>query len=232
MASPEITVPPVGEAGPTKDLNDLKEYERHKFAIAEVIREAQATDTKDSDFRTQCRELAARLAEDRFNLVVIGRFNRGKSTLMNALLARDYLPTGIVPLTSVITTVRYGSQKQVVLHFIDSGLPLKVPLARLPDYVTQRGNPGNEKKIAFAQIELPVEILRRGFFFVDTPGLGSPIVENTLTTERFLPEADAFVLVTSFESPLSEEEDRILSRVIRRQPASYAPRFSPPFSNF
>ena len=34
-----------------------------------------------------------------------------------------------------------------------------------------------------------------------------------MTTERFLPQADAFVLVTSYESPLSEEEDRILHRI-------------------
>ncbi len=192
---------------------DLKEYEQHKFAMAEIIRSAQAMDSKDGELQSQCRELAARLAEDKFNLVVIGRFSRGKSTLMNALLGREYLPTGIVPLTSVITTVRYGSRKQVVLHFTHSGLSHQVPLSQLPDYVTQKGNPGNVKKVAYAEIELPVEILRRGFFFVDTPGLGSPIVENTLTTERFLPEADAFVLVTSYESPLSEEEDRILNRI-------------------
>lgn len=79
--------------------------------------------------------------------------------------------------------------------------------------MTQKGNPGNAKKIAWAEIQLPVEILRRGFFFVDTPGLGSPIVENTLTTERFLPQADAFILVTSYESPISEEEHRILERI-------------------
>ena len=59
-----------------------------------------------------------------------------------------------------------------------------------------------------AEIQLPAEILRRGFYFVDTPGLGSVIAENTLTTEAFLPEADAFILVTSFDSPLSEEELR------------------------
>jgi len=34
------------------------------------------------------------------------------------------------------------------------------------------------------------------------------IVENTLTAEAFLPEADAFILVTGYESPLSEEELR------------------------
>lgn len=192
---------------------DLKQYEQKKFAIAEVIRSAHAIDTKDETLRSECRDLLARVAEDRFNLLVVGRFSRGKSTLMNAILGGDHLPTGIVPLTSAITTVRYGSRKQVVLNFSNSGLRSEIPLDRLAEYVTQKENPGNVKKLAYAEIELPVEILRRGFFFVDTPGLGSPIIENTLTTERFLPEADAFVLVTSYESPLSEEEDRILQRI-------------------
>lgn len=192
---------------------DLKHYEQGKFAIAEIIRSAQAIDTKDASLLTESRNLLTRLAEDRFNLMVVGRFSRGKSTLMNAMLGDDYLLTGIVPLTSVITTVRYGSRKQVVLHFTDSGLTHEVPLSRLAEYVTQKENPGNVKKIAYAEIQLRVEILRRGFFFVDSPGLGSSIVENTLTTERFLPQVDSFVLVTSYESPLSEEEDRILHRI-------------------
>lgn len=192
---------------------DLKQYEQKKFVLAEVIRSAQAIDTKDASLQSECRDLLTRLAEDQFNLMVVGRFSRGKSTLMNALLGGDYLPTGIVPLTSVITTVRYGSRRQVVLHFRDFGLDREVPLSQLAEYVTQRGNPGNTKRIAWAEIQLPVEILRRGFFFVDTPGLGSPIIENTLTTERFLPQADAFILVTSYESPLSEEEGRILDRI-------------------
>ncbi len=192
---------------------DLKQYEQKKFALAEVIRSAQAIDTKDNDLQADCRSLLTRLAEDQFNLMVVGRFSRGKSTLMNAILGDALLPTGIVPLTSVITTVRYGSRPQVVLHFRDSGLNREVQLSELAAYVTQQGNPGNSKRIAWAEIQLPVEILRRGFFFVDTPGLGSPIIENTLTTERFLPQADAFILVTSFDSPLSEEEGRILERI-------------------
>jgi small GTP-binding protein len=192
---------------------DLKQYEQKKFALAEIIRSAQAIDTGDGDLLSASRDLHARLAEDRFNLLVVGRFSRGKSTLMNAILGGDYLPTGIVPLTSVITTVRYGSRKQVILNFTDSGLSRDVPLSRLAEYVTQKENPGNVKKIAYAEIQFPIELLRRGLFFVDSPGLGSAIIENTVTTERFLPQADAFVLVTSFESPLSEEEDRILHRI-------------------
>ncbi len=188
---------------------DLREYEESKFAIAEILRAAsRCIPEQPSELRERLKTLFARLAEDRFNLVVVGRFNRGKTTLMNAVLGTDRLPTGIVPLTSVITTVAYGSKERVVLKYRNRILDQEITLDALQRHVTQQGNPGNVQGIERAEIELPVEILRRGFHFVDTPGLGSVIVENTLTTEAFLPEADAFILVTSYESPLSEEEIR------------------------
>ncbi|HTW71286.1 MAG TPA: dynamin family protein, partial [Acetobacteraceae bacterium] len=81
------------------------------------------------------------------------------------------------------------------------------------DHITEQGNPGNRRRIRMAEVQMPAELLRRGFYFVDTPGLGSSIIENTRTTEAFLPEADAFILVTSYDSPLSEDELRVL-RVI------------------
>ena len=193
---------------------DLRDYEQDKFAIAELLRSASLCVPKDrSDCQDHIRELFARLAEDRFNLVVIGRFNRGKTSLMNAILGSDRLPTGIVPLTSVITTVGYGSTERVILHYDKRTLPQEVTLDALPDYITQQGNPGNIQGIGTAEVQLPVEILRRGFYFVDTPGLGSAIEENARTTEAYLPEADAFLLVTSYESPLSEDEIRVLRMV-------------------
>jgi len=192
---------------------NLKEYEQAKFSMAEIVRSAQAIDSKDPDLQSAARELLTRLADDRFNLMLVGRFSRGKSTLINAVLGQSYLPTGILPLTSVITTVRYGSRPQAVLNFRNAGLPREIPLSQLPEYVTQQSNPGNVKRVAYAEIQLPVELLRRGLFFVDSPGLGSSITENTETTERFFPEADAFVLITSYDSPLSEEEDRALQRI-------------------
>jgi small GTP-binding protein len=188
---------------------DLRVYEQDKFEIAEVLRSASAIAGPDHGEWHKCaRDLFARLAEDRFNLVLVGRFSRGKSTLTNAILATDRLPTGIVPLTSVITSVAYGSRERVVLKFRDSMLSTEIPIAALPHYVTQQGNPGNAKRIEAAEVQLPAELLRRGFYFVDTPGLGSAIEANTRTTESFLSEADAFLLVTSYESPLSDDEMR------------------------
>lgn len=190
---------------------DLREYEQIKFRLAELIRASGALNSRlPQPVQDQVRELFGRLAEDRFNLVVVGRFSRGKTSLMNAVLGTDRLPTGIRPLTSVITTLTYGSKERAVIHFAGLSLPQEVSLAELPQFITEQGNSANHRRVSVAQVQLPVELLRRGFYFIDTPGLGSPNIENTRTTERFLPEADAFVLVTSYEGPLSDEEVRFL----------------------
>src|SRR5690554_4441188 len=44
----------------------------------------------------------------RMSVVVLGEFNHGKSTVVNALLGEEILPTGITPTTAVITHLVYG----------------------------------------------------------------------------------------------------------------------------
>ena len=192
---------------------DLTQYEQYKFAIGDLLRRATGAAVNSAGWRTKTTPLFTRLAEDRFNLVLVGRFSRGKSSLVNAILGLDRLPTGIVPLTSVITSISYGTEERVILRFRSSLLNQEVPLSDLPLFVTQKGNPGNAKGISEAEVQLPSEFLRRGFFFVDTPGLGSAIQENTRTTQAFLPEADAFIFVTSFDSPLSSDEMQFLRQI-------------------
>ncbi len=135
------------------------------------------------------------------------------------MLGMDRLPTGIIPVTSVITAVSYNTRERVVVRFEGSNLTHEMPLAELPEWITERGNPGNRKKVEMAEVQLPAELLRRGAFFVDTPGLGSAIAENTETTHRFLAQIDALVLVTSFEFALSQEEISFLrrARALRRK---------------
>ena len=53
---------------------------------------------------------------------------------------------------------------------------------------------------------------RLGFELVDPPGVGSAIEVNTATTRRFLPQADAVIFVTGFDSSLTETEVRFLAR--------------------
>jgi GTP-binding protein EngB required for normal cell division len=194
------------------EVASLRHYTLAKQEVAASVRAAkqffQAHGAREAAER--CQALVVQLAEDRFNLAVVGQFKRGKSTLMNAVLGRDLLPTGLLPLTSAISTLCYGSTERVVLRRKGWELEQEVPLARLSDYITERGNPGNEKGLLEARVELPLPFLRRGLHFIDTPGIGSARHENTATTYAFLPQMAAVIFVTSVEAPLSEAEERFL----------------------
>ncbi len=190
----------------------LRLYTQAKQEVVASVRAAkQVFQTQGAEVSTEaCQALLVQLAEDRFNLAVVGQFKRGKSTLMNAILGCDLLPTGLLPLTSAITTLCYGSTERAVLRREGWTLEQEIPLAQLTDFITERGNPGNEKRLLEARVELPLPFLRRGLHFIDTPGIGSARHENTATTYAFLPQMNAVIFVTSVEAPLSEAEERFL----------------------
>lgn len=63
--------------------------------------------------REQLLALLDRLDAARLRVLVVGEAKRGKSTLINALLGRDVLPSGVTPLTAVATTVRYSDDSRI-----------------------------------------------------------------------------------------------------------------------
>jgi GTP-binding protein EngB required for normal cell division len=193
----------------------LKDYSRSKLALAGQLRLLREAFKKsdDSAGEKQCEELMVKLAEDRFTLAVLGQFKRGKSSLMNAIIGRELLPTGVLPLTSAITKLNFGPQERLVVEREGLIWPEELPLTRLDDYVTERGNPGNQKRVKSATVEVPVPFLRRGLEFVDTPGVGSAIVANTATTYAFLPQCDAVLFVTSVDTPLTRTELEFLKEI-------------------
>jgi hypothetical protein len=196
----------------------LTEYRQRQLELGELIRGLlhMAEERHDEHRKASARELLARLAEDRFQLAVVGQFSRGKSTLMNSILGQAYLPTGALPMTSVVTSVHYGTRPRVrVRRRRDERWPIETSLDELVRFVAQASAEREELQVVAAEVEVPAEILRLGFHFIDTPGIGSAIAANTATTKRFLPEADAVIFVTSFDAPLSEPELEFLADVRR-----------------
>jgi ribosome biogenesis GTPase A len=193
----------------------LAAYRHRKLELAELIRALMtvAAERHDEPKQAAARELQALLAEDAFQLAVVGQFSRGKSTLMNAILGGAYLPTGALPMTSVVTSVRYGSRPRVLIRRAGGAFPIDTSLDELARFVAQASSEREELRVVAAEVEVPAEILRLGFCFVDTPGIGSAIAANTATTESFLPRADAVLFVTSFDAPLSSAEMELLDTV-------------------
>jgi small GTP-binding protein len=162
--------------------------------------------------KVRARDEAAKLASEEFNLAIVGEFNRGKSTLLNALIGVNLLPVAIIPLTSIVTLVENGPEPIATVEF-SGGESRVVAVDRLGDYVTERDNPGNAKRVQRVSVRIPSTQLRSGFRLIDTPGIGSVLESNTATTLQLLPELDAAIFVLTATDPLTKIELEFLDRV-------------------
>jgi small GTP-binding protein len=155
------------------------------------------------------RHLLEKLRQKRFNLVVLGAFKRGKSTLINALLGEAVLPTAVVPLTSVVTILGYGERLRLQVRFHD-GQTREIRREELTDYITEKGNPRNHKGVREVEIAYPSPYLKDGVRLIDTPGVGSVYSHNTEVAYNYLPQVDAAILVVTVDPPLSAAEQEFL----------------------
>ena len=162
------------------------------------------------DLAAEATALGVRAAEGLFNVACVGDFKRGKSTLVNALVETAVLPTGVIPVTSVPTVIRYGDLGARV-RIRDAWQAVEI--GEVAEYVAQDRNPGNIKGVSGIEVRLPHRLLRDGLCLVDTPGLGSVFEANTASTEQFLPHVDAAIVVLGANPPISRDELRFVTRL-------------------
>ena len=160
----------------------------------------------------EARELAARVAEGRFYVACVGQFKRGKSTLLNALVGHEVVPTGFIPVTAVPTVIRSGNEIRARIRMRD-GSWRDIAMPDLKEYVTEELNPENKKGVDGAEVFVPSLLLSSGMCFVDTPGLGSVFTGNTATTQAFIPHIDAALVVVGADPPIAGEELTLVEAV-------------------
>lgn len=134
------------------------------------------------DERRRVDELLATL-EDLFTIVIVGEFNAGKSSLINALFGAKLRVEGPIPVDDRISILRYGEKESQ---------------KRISDFVIEQF--------------YPIDFLRN-ITLVDTPGTNSIVQRHQEITEDFIPRADLVLFVTSIDRPLSESERRFLEYI-------------------
>ncbi len=124
-----------------------------------------------------------RQIDDLFLLVIVGEFNAGKSSFINALLGDHLLKEGVTPTTTQINIIRYGSEYQETI---------------------------SDKDILV--IAAPIPLLKE-ISIVDTPGTNAIMRKHEEITNLFVPRSDLVIFVTSTDRPLSESERAFLQQI-------------------
>jgi GTP-binding protein EngB required for normal cell division len=159
----------------------------------------------------------ASAGQDEISVAVLGRFKAGKSSFLNHFIGRSILPVGVVPVTAVVTELRYGAREEARVHHRDGRDP-EVPLDQIGDYISEKENPENTKQVDLISVELPELRRYRGLKFVDTPGLGSALSHNTRTSLDWLPNVGLALVAVSVDPPLSQRDIDLLKSLYQYTP--------------
>jgi small GTP-binding protein len=160
----------------------------------------------------QLRQALERLqmrSEEPMKVAITGQFSSGKSTFLNALLAKSILPTGITPVTSKVNYIRYGDAFKIRVRYKD-GRDEYHDISSIASFTDQREH---VEDIAYLVLYAPLNILK-DIVFVDTPGLNSQASSDTQTTERVLKEVDGIIWLTLIDNAGKMSELQVLEEYL------------------
>lgn len=149
-------------------------------------------------------------ADETLRVGVLGTFSAGKSTLLNGLLARELLVTGIEPVTARLTELRYGENERYIL-VKPGGVEAEVEVSVWRAALTEAGD------VERAVVELPCEYLH-GVSLIDTPGLNSDDARHDAVLRAAIAEVDALIWVFKADKAGSAEELTALERFLSGAP--------------
>ncbi len=158
---------------------DLLTLERNLLNDLQISLVSFGASKSDLDTLNQ----SIRQIDDLFLLVIVGEFNAGKSSFINALLGEHLLKEGVTPTTTQINIIRYSDKNQETL---------------------------SDKNILI--IGSPIPLLNE-ISIVDTPGTNAIIRKHEEITNQFVPRSDLVLFVTSADRPLSESERSFLQQI-------------------
>jgi predicted GTPase len=161
-------------------------------------------------------DLVQKLEADRFHLVVVGEFNHGKTTFVNALLGANILPVGVTPTTAVIHHLEYAAEPRAEVVFT-SGARAPLPFNEVRDFsvghvkapahsLAGAAAPAAGPEVKHLEVGYPAELLKDRIVLVDTPGVNDLSLQRADITYSYIPRSDAVLFLLDAGQPLKESE--------------------------
>lgn len=171
--------------------------------------------TLGKSYAKKLEAMAEDISNQNYRVAFIGEFNKGKSSLINALLGTDILPMDILPMTASVIRIRYGTSRKIYVHYKDGRIE-EHSLSELEDFATKDTDERARVAATVSEVEVkfPSSLGRNHIEIFDTPGLNDDAA-TTKHTLSVIGRIDAAVVVISAKFPISDTEQKLIINLIR-----------------
>lgn len=200
---------------------DSEEYKKNISKLKEQCEDIKkcAIDFDDGINAGKINQLINIIDKDSFQLIVVGEFSRGKSMLVNAILGKKLLPCSKNPTTATLNVIEDGDDVPAyIIHYYDGKeeelteekfLELIAPDGKgidASDIKEFREESIKLQKISHVNIKISNWMGKNGITLIDTPGVNDVNERREQITYKFIPNADAAIIVCSSTQQLSSSE--------------------------
>ncbi len=194
------------------ELETIKQTKNKLHQLIVLLEESQGRNRQgfSSALNNKLNDIHSRLYEP-MRVAIIGQFNSGKSTFLNAILSKDILPTGAIPVTSKINYIKYGENIRLAVSFKD-GSEQFYDISSISTFTDSRSK-NDTDDIDHLTLYYPLDLLK-DITFVDTPGLNSTSDDDTQTTRSILDSVDCIIWLTSAGYAAQGTEEDMVKDII------------------
>jgi GTP-binding protein EngB required for normal cell division len=142
-------------------------------------------------------------------VAIVGEFNAGKSSFINALLGEPVAPVGILPTTATLNRLVWAPDRFARIER-EKAPDRVVPHAALKSTLAEL-DPASVLRVTICA---PLELLKR-VELIDTPGFNAPEAAHAETARAAFREAHVAVWLLDASQPLKDSERQRLDEIVQ-----------------
>ena len=210
----------------------LSELNKRELLLLQQIKkilneelEEDELEIDESEVDDKAEELIISKEIEQVDIIVIGEFKHGKSTLINAILGEEKLPAKSTPCTAMITKIVYGDSDEVALYEYDADKDNPIYLTNEQfnnefqftksdiKSLNKQGYISRLNKFEYAQIESRNYLCEQGLRLIDSPGMRNSAAFNKVT-QKFIEKSQAIIFVLNATQIMNNFEQEFIKNYL------------------